>query len=104
MEWEITATDGRRVALEVSCQPIWEEGKLLGVQGIARDITEQKRYEEALRASEERYRLLFERNLAGVYRVTVDGHLLDCNDACARIFGYASASEMLEHRVRRFLS
>jgi two-component system cell cycle sensor histidine kinase/response regulator CckA len=48
-----------------------------------------------LRASEERYRLLFERNLAGVYRRTLDGVLLDCNDAFARMLGYASREEAL---------
>jgi PAS domain S-box-containing protein len=77
-------------------------GNIMGTFGISRDVTERKRYEESLHASEQRYRLLFERNLAGVYRVTVDGHLLDCNDACCRIFGYASASEMLEHRASDF--
>jgi two-component system cell cycle sensor histidine kinase/response regulator CckA len=40
-----------------------------------------------------RYRLLFERNLAGVYRSTPDGRILECNDAFARIFGYADATE-----------
>jgi len=41
------------------------------------------------------HQLLFERSLAGVLRTTVDGRILDCNDACARIFGYASRQEML---------
>ncbi|HYK02079.1 MAG TPA: EAL domain-containing protein [Thermoanaerobaculia bacterium] len=45
--------------------------------------------------SEERYRLLFERNLAGVYMATEDGRLVDCNDACARLFGYSSREELL---------
>ncbi len=57
---------------------------------------EQARAEAALRASEERYRLLFERNLAGVYRMTLDGRMLDLNEACARIFGRASRAEALQ--------
>jgi PAS domain S-box-containing protein len=58
--------------------------------------SKRARAEEELRASEERYRQLFERNLAGVYRVTLDGRLLDCNEALARIFGYASRAEALQ--------
>lgn len=56
---------------------------------------EQKRAVEALRASEERYRQLFERNLAGVFRSSVDGRLLDCNDAFVRIYGYDTREEVL---------
>ncbi|MDP9267191.1 MAG: PAS domain S-box protein [Acidobacteriota bacterium] len=58
---------------------------------------EQKRNQEALRESEEWHRLAFERNLAGVYRSTIEGHLLDCNLAFARIFGYESREAMLGH-------
>jgi two-component system sensor histidine kinase UhpB len=43
-----------------------------------------------LQESEERYRNLFERNLAGVYQTTPDGKIISCNDAMARILGYAS--------------
>lgn len=47
-----------------------------------------------LLASNERYRLLFERNVAGIYRGTSDARLLDCNDAFSRILGYASRSHL----------
>jgi diguanylate cyclase (GGDEF)-like protein/PAS domain S-box-containing protein len=62
---------------------------------IAVDVTERQRAEERLRESEERYRLLFERNLAGVYRSTIEGRLLDANDAIARMFGYGDREEFL---------
>ncbi|PYQ50867.1 MAG: diguanylate cyclase [Acidobacteria bacterium] len=55
---------------------------------IAVDVTERRINEERLRDNEERYRLLFERNLAGVFRSTLDGRILEVNDSLARIFGY----------------
>src|ERR1051325_485991 len=87
-ELEIIAKDGHRVPLELSSRLVYRDGKPAGVQGIGRDMTERK-------ANEARYRVLFERNLAGVYRTTTDGRILDCNDACARLFGYASRAEFL---------
>jgi PAS domain S-box-containing protein len=50
-----------------------------------------------LESSETRYRMLFERSLAGVYRSTLDGRILDANPACVRMFGYASREEYLAH-------
>ena len=61
---------------------------------------ERKRAQDAIRESEERYRLLFERNLAGVYRTTLAGRILECNEAMARIFGYASREELLGRDIR----
>jgi len=53
---------------------------------IAVDVTARRGAEQRLRESEERYRLLFiERNLAGVYRSTLEGRILDGNDAIARM-------------------
>lgn len=47
-------------------------------------------------ASEQRYRLLFERNIAGVFRTTLDGRFLDCNDALATYLGYNSREDLLK--------
>jgi PAS domain S-box-containing protein len=46
---EIVARDGRKVALEVSTRLLYEDGRPVGVQGIARDVTERKRAEKTLR-------------------------------------------------------
>ena len=46
--------------------------------------------EDSLRASETRYRQAFEENLAGMYRTTSEGLILECNAAFARILGHAS--------------
>lgn len=41
-----------------------------------------------LSASEDRYRLLFEKSLAAIYRTSFEGLILDCNAAFAKILGY----------------
>jgi len=69
------------------------------VEGAMFDITEMKRADDALRESEERYRLLFERNPAGVFRATGEGEIRDCNQACARILGFASPSELKRRNI-----
>jgi PAS domain S-box-containing protein len=69
-------------------------GNLMGTTGIASDITGQREVEAARRLSEARFRNLFERNLAGVYRTTLGGRVLDCNDSFARILGFSSRDEV----------
>jgi two-component system cell cycle sensor histidine kinase/response regulator CckA len=55
----------------------------------------QNKTVERLQSSEQRYRSLFESNLAGVFCTTPDGKYLDCNEAFARMFGYESREEVL---------
>jgi PAS domain S-box-containing protein len=61
---------------------------------------ERTQGKEALLRSEERYRLLVEKNHAGVYRATLDGRIMDCNEAFVKIFGFASREEVLAGPMR----
>jgi len=97
------AKTGKRINVSLTISPIKDSsGRMVGVSGIARDITERKRAEEALLSSERRYRLLFERNVAGVGIASVDGQLLDCNDGWARILGYQSKDELRGRHASEF--
>ena len=40
--------------------------------------------------SEAKYQMLLEKSLAGIFRVTVEGNILECNNSFARILGYDS--------------
>jgi two-component system, cell cycle sensor histidine kinase and response regulator CckA len=53
-----------------------------------RNAENRARTERALRSSEERYRTLYDHNLAAVFH-SIDGKLLDCNEAMCRMLGYS---------------
>ena len=55
-----------------------------------RDVTARVAAETALRDSEERYRLLFEQNAAGVCLTTTGGEIVDCNATFAEMLGYTA--------------
>ena len=61
---------------------------------VATAIT-RKQFEAAILASEARFRVLFEQNLAGVFRSRADGCILECNEAFARMLGFDSREEAL---------
>ncbi len=77
-------------------------GEPQGFQGVISNITERKKAEEALRASEARFRSLFEQNVAGVYRSKVEAGVVECNEAFARMFGYDSPEEASRQSVENF--
>ncbi|EKO40234.1 MAG: PAS domain S-box [Solidesulfovibrio magneticus str. Maddingley MBC34] len=64
---------------------------------VARDVTERKKNEEALRRAEERYRGIVENAAEGIFQSTLSGRLMNANPALAAILGYANAEELLRH-------
>ncbi|MBW2038229.1 MAG: PAS domain S-box protein [Deltaproteobacteria bacterium] len=88
-DFEIVHKDGHRVTLELTATGIHDRnGELIGVQGIARDITDRKRAEEALKESEERYRTLVESSTDAILIMDKERNVLTCNQAFLHLFGY----------------
>jgi PAS domain S-box-containing protein len=82
--------DGRRLNVALTISPVTDSaGKIIGASKIARDITEQKRAEELLHASEEKFAKAF--NLSPHF-ITItsldDGRFVEVNDSFLEMSGY----------------
>ena len=94
-EFPTVTKDDETVWIGQHVQLVYDGARIAAVQAIARDITRQKQAEEGLRASEEKYRSLFERAAFGIYRSTEDGRILEANPALVRMLGYDNIDELM---------
>ena len=69
------------------CPVLDAQGNVMQLAVYAEDVTDQRRSEQALRQSEEKYRLLFENSLDGIFITITDGTILDANPAACAMLG-----------------
>ena len=93
-ELEVIAKDGHRVLLEVSTRLIHQDSKPVGVQGIARDITERKKMEEELiRLSDA---VMMSTN--SIVITDLEGNIVDVNAATLEMQGAKDKGDLIGHK------
>jgi PAS domain S-box-containing protein len=100
--YQIVRRDGQRRFLEGCANVITREGRVVGFQGIHRDITERKKAEEALQESEARYRQLIGLSPDGI-AVESGGQIAFINPAGAEILGGANPEQLIGRSVMDFV-
>lgn len=80
--------DGSIVPTITSSTPIIAEGKIVGIRGIAVDITQRKKAEEALKKSENRLRAIVANAQIGIATSDTNSQFLSANEAFCKILGY----------------
>jgi PAS domain S-box-containing protein len=86
-EWEHRRLDGEPFSADVLLTRMEIDGDV-SMQATVRDITDRKRAESMLRASEERHRLILGTAMDGFWLVDTQGHILEVNEAYCRMSGY----------------
>lgn len=87
-EVRLKRKNGENVQTEINAVPIYENGKIIGDMAILRDLTERVKMEDEMRASEEKFRAIFESVQEAIYIVDMEGRLLDCNQYVEKLIGY----------------
>jgi PAS domain S-box-containing protein len=116
-ERRILTADGRSVPVLKTVVPVTISGRDLLIESFF-DLSEQKKTEDALRQSEERYRAFIANSSEGIFRFAADceipvtlpadeqislalhhGYLAECNDAMARMYGYERAEDLAGQKL-----
>jgi len=86
-ELRVLCKSGEYLVGEFTSTSHVKDGKVVGQLGIARDITDRKRADEALRESEELYRSVVTSVAEGIMLVDRGGAIVACNRSAERILG-----------------
>ena len=89
VQFRLRDREGGRIWMEVIAVRIDHEARPSTILGVARDITDRKETEKALRESEERFSAIFQKSPDVFYMIDFSGRFLDANDQALRLLGYS---------------
>jgi len=103
IEAQFKCKDGRWIWVEIEARLIKKRGLPVGLQLVAREVTEWKKAEEAQRESEKRYRLLVEEMGEGLAFVDARENITLANPSAEEIFGVATGG-LVGRNLSRFMT
>ena len=92
-EWHITRKDGETRTVRIHTTFVPHEDEKVHVLAVMHDVSEQKRAQQQLAASEARWRRLFEDSADAILLIE-DGRFIDCNRAAQTILGFGSREQI----------
>jgi PAS domain S-box-containing protein len=96
LEYTLVSKYGREFDVEAKTEMLLDcAGMPAGLIITARDVTERKRMQEALRISEEKLRTMFESMRDGIVLTDVKGTIVEVNDATVKMHGYTDKKQVI---------
>jgi PAS domain S-box-containing protein len=102
LELGLLRADGQRVWVRTIGRPVIDGGRVVRVGGNISDVTERKRVEEALHASDQLFHDGFDYSPTGMALTGLDGRLVEVNAAFARMLGFDDAGQLVGQDFARF--
>jgi diguanylate cyclase (GGDEF)-like protein/PAS domain S-box-containing protein len=92
-ELQMIRKDGRRILCEVRADAVDYQGDIAST-GTVRDVTEERNQQRALVQAERRYRELFQDSPVGLFRSSLQGEIVEVNEALAVMLGFKNPEDL----------
>ena len=103
VEDAVAHEDGLHTYISVKCPLRDESGRVYAICGMSTDITDRKRTEDAWRASEEKFRSLYDNTPAMMHSIDREGRIVSVSNLWLEVLGYERA-EVIGRRAVEFLT
>ncbi len=105
IEYSLQAVDGRKFDVEANAEILRDcSNTVVGLILSARDVTERKQMQEAIRDSEEKLRGIFDTIPDGVTFTDMTGIILDLNEAMVRMYGHSNKEDLIGRNAIDFVA